>query len=659
MTRDRIVQMISAVVVIVATTASGMMLPSLIDQSEEYELRYTSVAVEGAPAIVALGQSIGVLRGLIVDFLWIKVHMMKEKGLFYEVMADSELITKLQPRFASVWGFHGHNMAYNISVATHTEQERWQWVKAGIDLVREEGIRYNPNDLELHKELAFWFAHKIEGYADDAHLYYKTQFTKEWHYLLGEPPIAWEDRVEWMKTVADAPDTLAEAERRAPGIRVLVNRLQEDVSPYFADRDFGLDFRLLQAYGDWKAITQQSALAQSLGAADEIRSRSPMFRAFDDIVAPIESSETWQTLLAHVRKRVLIDDYNMDPQLMYEFTRDVGPIDWRHGQAHALYWSRRGSLAGDKRALNDDDIYKVVNNDRLQLQAMQSLARNGRITFDPLLTSELPSRLPEPLWIDAIYDQFEYFWIKHEETRGWGGDTFIGFLENFMSSAIREWYRSGELEKATELMARMDKLFGRGARIPNNKYAMPLDVFVEEETRGEYLSNPAVAPSEVIAGLRYGIRVGIGQDRPEVYRESVKFARKVTDLFRSSEMYGYTNKFGRGRLMELVSRLERSVEDAFLQVIIDPTLSLEERATIWRNVDRMEPQLRARVYDKVVGQLQLQLSRSIYGNQYRVADLFPAPPNLEEVRQMIAAERARIQQQLDEQRERENIAPQQ
>ena len=33
--------------------------------------------------------------------LWIKVHIMKEKGLFYEVMSSADLITKLQPRFAA------------------------------------------------------------------------------------------------------------------------------------------------------------------------------------------------------------------------------------------------------------------------------------------------------------------------------------------------------------------------------------------------------------------------------------------------------------------------------------------------------------------------------------------------------------------------------
>ena len=122
---------------------------------------------------MAVGTAIGALRGLVVDVLWIKVNLMKEEGDYFEVMALSDLITKLQPRFAAVWAYHGHNMAYNISVATHTLEERWDWVRAGVRLVQNEGLRHNPDDLVLHKELAFWYAHKIEGNSDDAHLFYK------------------------------------------------------------------------------------------------------------------------------------------------------------------------------------------------------------------------------------------------------------------------------------------------------------------------------------------------------------------------------------------------------------------------------------------------------------------------------------------------------
>jgi hypothetical protein len=54
-----------------------------------YGLRYTDEAQAGAPPIIVLGTALGALRGLIVDYLWLKVTIQKEKGLLYEVMADS------------------------------------------------------------------------------------------------------------------------------------------------------------------------------------------------------------------------------------------------------------------------------------------------------------------------------------------------------------------------------------------------------------------------------------------------------------------------------------------------------------------------------------------------------------------------------------------
>ena len=114
MTHDRLIQAVAGVVLIGTTVACGFVLPRLTEISERHVLRYTNVAVEGAPPVVALGTAIGALRGVIVDYLWIKVHLMKQEGLYYEVMADSDLITRLQPHFSAVWAFHGHNMAYPI-----------------------------------------------------------------------------------------------------------------------------------------------------------------------------------------------------------------------------------------------------------------------------------------------------------------------------------------------------------------------------------------------------------------------------------------------------------------------------------------------------------------------------------------------------------------
>jgi len=99
------------VLAVLSFVGAGALLPDLEQRTEDAGLRYTDSVVEGAPPWVAVGTAIGALRGLVVDVLWIKVNLMKEEGDYFEVMALSDLITKLQPRFAAVWAYHGHNMA--------------------------------------------------------------------------------------------------------------------------------------------------------------------------------------------------------------------------------------------------------------------------------------------------------------------------------------------------------------------------------------------------------------------------------------------------------------------------------------------------------------------------------------------------------------------
>ena len=639
MRADRFIQIGALVIAAGAFTGAGLLLPNMLKQSEEHGLRYTDVSVDGAPPFVALGTAIGAMRGLIVDYLWIKVNLMKQQGLYYEVMADADLITKLQPRFAPVWTFHGHNMAYNISVATNTPEERWEWVNAGIRLVRDEGLRANPNDLILHKDLAFWHAHKLDGVSDDAHLYYKLEFARLWHALLGEPPVGEEERTAWLKSIADAPGTLRAAEAKTPGVLELVDRLKNDFSELQQAGDtFDFDQRFLGTMSWWDSVNSQSYVAKTLGASDQLRSQNDrLFLLLDDLANDPKYTEAWDTLMSHVRKRVLLDEFNMDPQLMYEFTRDLGPIDWRHPQAHALYWARKGTQMAEHR-MRPDDIYNLINNDRMQVQALQGLARSGRIHFDPFAQS-IPGRFPEPRFIETIDGMFDELYTKYYDARGAGGETFIVFIKNFLSSSIREWYRQGEVEKAQALMDRLDSLFGRGGFPPNNQYNMPLDIFVANETRGEYDRQPHLAPSDVSSALRYGFRVGIGQGRPDVYKEAIKFADEVTDYYKSHETVDYTTKLGSGRMRDIIGQLEQSAQIAFLQLMIDPSVPMEERMTIWSGVDELEPQMRLRIYDTLAEPLQQQLAMHPLGKSLELNDAFPQPPGLEAWRQQIAMER--------------------
>ena len=374
-------------------------ITGLLEGRDGYGLRYTDSSVEGAPPIVALGTAIGALRGVIVDYLWLKVNMMKEEGQFYEVMSDAELITQLQPRFAQVWGFHGHNMAYNISVMTNTPEERWDWVTAGIDLVRNQGIRYNPNDVVLHKDLAFWFAHKIDGNSDDAHFHYKKQFAEEWHLLLGPPPFDHEERIEWIKTLAEAPASLEEAEARVPGTQAVVDDLEAALENQGPKYRLSLDRDFLLTLGRWLAV-KNSSYARILGLDPTFKANDPVYAAIDTVMSDPQRRAAVLNFLAYLRAKVLREDYNMNPGVMYEFTRDIGPLDWRHAQAHALYWARLGTERGAKRYEGVEDVHKVINNDRIWLQAMQALARSGLgvrpvAVFHRAVSRHPPRRLEE------------------------------------------------------------------------------------------------------------------------------------------------------------------------------------------------------------------------------------------------------------------------
>ena len=636
MIRDRLIQLGCVIIATVALIFGGRLLPDILRVSDEHSLRYTDVSIDGAPPIVALGTAIGALRGIIVDYLWIKTNMQKEKGLFYEAMADASLITKLQPRFGDVWAFQGHNMAYNISVMTDTPRERWEWVRAGIDLVRDEGLRYNPNDLILHKEIAFWFAHKIDGVSDDAHLYYKREFARAWQFLLGVPPGSYQERIAWIAAIKDAPDSIEELELKFPAVKDLVDQLKASLSGFDGKFQFGLNRDFLVNLGRWQSV-QSSRYAKLLGLEATFLKNDPVYSAFNSVLSTDQSKSALELFLPFLRKKVLQEAFNMDPALMWEYTRDFGPFDWRHPQSHAFYWARKGATTAAKRTTNDEDIYKVLNNDRINIQAMQALSRTGLMHYDPF-SNDNPGRLNDPRWIKSIDKYFGDLYRKHFGTRGGGGDSFCDFYQNFMSQAVRELYRFGDYEGAQLILTKLDNLFGRGGLIPNNKYEANLETFVQNTTYGEYAAAPDVARSDVYSVLTRGFREGLLLDRPKVLEDAVKFAKDLTEYFQGNQYADFVNKFGERRMADLIGNLRTSVQDVFANVLIDPSQPLVDRLTIYNRA--AEPERRM-VYDLVKNSLEAEFSLDPLSKLAPFSQLLPEPPEMEPYRQAMAAEAAK------------------
>jgi hypothetical protein len=141
--------------------------------------------LENAPPVLAFTTvALGGFRGLISNMLWMRASALQDEDKFFEMAQLSDWITKLEPHFVQVWIFQAWNMAYNISVKFKDNSpgeypDRWRWVKRGIELLRDEGLRYNPNEVLLYRELAGLFQHKIGANMDDAHMYYKQQWANE------------------------------------------------------------------------------------------------------------------------------------------------------------------------------------------------------------------------------------------------------------------------------------------------------------------------------------------------------------------------------------------------------------------------------------------------------------------------------------------------
>lgn len=137
------------------------------------------------PMLVFTTVALGGFRGLIANALWVRAMELQDEDKYFEKVQLADWITKLQPHFTTVWVVQAWDMAYNISIKFNDPRDRWQWVQRGIELLRDEALKYNPDEPMLYRELAWLFHHKMGQDLDDAHLYFKTQWAREMEQVLG------------------------------------------------------------------------------------------------------------------------------------------------------------------------------------------------------------------------------------------------------------------------------------------------------------------------------------------------------------------------------------------------------------------------------------------------------------------------------------------
>lgn len=231
MRRTRSIQAISLVVAASMLLGSTALTPWINQQRLDLQLTYDIETGDDTPATYSLlAACLGSFRGILANWAWYRIEMMKRDGDLYEANQLAGLITTLQPRFPQVWSFQAWNMAYNMSVITKTPQERWDWVNKGIRLLREKGIPNNPKSIRLYRELAWILFHKMGQFSDDMNWYYKLQWAKEWDELLGSPGegATTEQVVQRTEPIAQAADRYFIFSRPPHQARLILEQIAED-----------------------------------------------------------------------------------------------------------------------------------------------------------------------------------------------------------------------------------------------------------------------------------------------------------------------------------------------------------------------------------------------------------------------------------------------
>ncbi len=649
--RNRLVQIISAVIAAVALLLSGPLSVALTAEAGRAEMVYTDQAQEGDPPEVALGIAMGAFRGLFVNYLWLRATKLKEEGKFYEAIELSQAITRLQPRFPRVWAFHAWNMSYNISVATNTASERWTWVKAGVDLLRKEAIPRNPNDVLLYKELAWIFNHKIQSFSDDANRFYKRRLAEEWTYVLGPPPALPEDTqaarklmVEWMAPVANAPERLedviaeeikAQKAKLRPGDPEpeggFVSKVQVLADALRKEGGLKLDETLLRFYtlsdiynSSW--YSQKKVFRLADGSRNSVVDRFREDPAYKD---------AWDRLIPHVRKRVLLDEKKMDPARMARYTMKFGPLDWRHPSSHAIYWSAQG--VDETLERSGDHQFDTLNTDRIIVQGLQELFRSGRIFYDPVLDSY--TALLDTNWADSYGEVVEELaargGVAESEKRSY---TLYGAgYENFLRDVIRVYYRMGEYDKAQDTYKRLASWKGLNTNDPAKFAEMQLSLaeFVKKELRDDRLSVPHVAAGECAGALLDAFYNGLLRGNIKRFASGFKYAEEVHTVYFEEKQKVRTVVDRDNRMDEMPRQFPDMAAQVFVSMMAMGEMDPAQASTIFAKAPQSIQQI---AYDQL---RSIMLRRGM--PESAVAEFFPEPAGMEAYR----AERARIDAQSD------------
>ena len=416
------------------------------------KLTDTNIIKNAPPVVAFVTIALGSFRGLFADILWLRSASLQEKGQYYEMVQLASWITKLQPRFTGATAYLAWNMAYNISVTCSSFEDRWRWVRKGIELIRDEALQYNPSDPILYKELGWIYQHKIGNIMDDANLYYKNRMAVDIMNIVGKTDVDW-------NALANAPKTEKQ----------VAELVHLDKAFWKAMRTRDPDFRT--KYKNLKEIERD-------------------FRLFGDVPEKVKKAlhqdqKRIKLLDTYFRAKWFREKYKMDPAMIVELNKKYGKLDWRLPEAHAIYWASMGIK---------NDIHDKVNIDcdRMISQSLKDAFMGGKLMMADPDNPATFMTVPNLDIADAAVKSFRTA-FKRQKSK-----SFKDAMRNFLKDVIVMMYTYGKYSQANKFLKMLRK------EEPNNKkYKTTVDKFVIREWKEDVRDATTKQAMDIIGGLVY------------------------------------------------------------------------------------------------------------------------------------------------------------
>jgi hypothetical protein len=134
---------------------------------------YAGYTTDVPPALNFVLAGLGGFRGIVAELLWFRANRLQEEGRFVELVQLADWITRLDPHASEAWAYNAWNLAYNVSVMFARPEDRLRWVENGVALLKDQGLRFNPREPRLYRELAWLYQNKMGDSLDQAHETYK------------------------------------------------------------------------------------------------------------------------------------------------------------------------------------------------------------------------------------------------------------------------------------------------------------------------------------------------------------------------------------------------------------------------------------------------------------------------------------------------------